>query len=230
VAPRKRPARFAEQAPEGEVCVAFKSLLACEDLACYVNEVLVQESELQRRLRAETARLPAAGMQVAAEQGAFLAFLVRLIGARRALEVGTFTGYSALCIAQALPPGGELVACDISEEWTRIARRYWREAGVAGRITLRLAPARQTRAALVEEGASFDFAFIDADKESYDAYSEAALALLRPGGLVALDNMLPEACGMLPHAARWAGRCIPSTSRSATTRGSSPAPRRSAPV
>jgi predicted O-methyltransferase YrrM len=178
----------------GEVCVAFKSLLGSEDLARYVNETLIQETELQRRLRAETARLPSAGMQVSADQGAFLAFLVRLTGARRALEIGTFTGYSALCIAQALPADGELVACDVSEAWTGIARRYWQEAGVASRITLRLAPAKETLAALIEEeAASFDFAFIDADKESYGAYYEATLALLRPGGLMALDNMLPDA-------------------------------------
>jgi caffeoyl-CoA O-methyltransferase len=177
----------------GEGCVAFKSLLGSEGLARYVNQTLVQETGLQRRLRAETAQLPAAGMQIAADQGAFLAFLVRLIGARRALEVGTFTGYSALCIASALPADGELVACDINEEWTRIARRYWQEAGLASRITLRLAPAKATLAALIEEAAEpFDFAFIDADKESYGAYYEAALALLRPGGLMALDNMLPD--------------------------------------
>lgn len=173
--------------------MAFKSLLGSEDLSRYVNEALVQETEVQRRLRAETARLPGAGMQISADQGAFLAFLVRLTGARRALEVGTFTGYSALCIASALPAEGELVACDVSEEWTGIARRYWQEAGVASRIDLRLAPAQETLAALVEaEPATFDFAFIDADKEAYGAYYEAALALLRPGGLVALDNMLPD--------------------------------------
>lgn len=174
--------------------MSFKSLLSSEHLARYVNETITQETELQRQLRAETALLPNGGMQISADQGAFLAFLVKVIGARRALEIGTFTGYSALCIASALPAGGELVACDISEEWTRIARRYWQEAGVAGRITLRLAPALETLAALLEEGAgSFDFAFIDADKASYDAYYEAALALLRPGGVIALDNMLPEA-------------------------------------
>ena len=173
--------------------MALKTLLGSEELARYVNETLVRETDLQRRLRAETARLPSAGMQISADQGAFLAFMVRLIGARRALEVGTFTGYSALCIASALPEGGELVACDVSEEWTGIARRYWQEAGLAARISLRLAPAKETLAALIEEAAgTFDFAFIDADKESYGAYYEAALTLLRPGGLMALDNMLPD--------------------------------------
>jgi predicted O-methyltransferase YrrM len=187
--------------PPESYAVSFKSLLGSEPLARYVNETLVQETDLQKRLRAETAPLPSAGMQIAADQGAFLAFLVRLIGARRALEVGTFTGYSALCIAAALPPDGELIACDINKEWTRIARRYWQEAGVASRITLRLAPAMETLAALVEEAAgTFDFAFIDADKEAYAAYYETCLALLRPGGLIALDNMLPD--GVWDEAAR----------------------------
>ncbi len=172
--------------------MSFKSLLSSEHLARYVNQTIVQETDLQRRLRAETALLPSGGMQISADQGVFIAFLVRLIGARRALEVGSFTGYSALCIAEALPEDGELVACDVSEDWTAIARRYWDEAGVSGRITLRLAPAQETLAALALEGASFDFAFIDADKESYDAYYEAVLALLRPGGMMALDNMMPH--------------------------------------
>jgi caffeoyl-CoA O-methyltransferase len=172
--------------------LSFKSLLRSEPLARYVNQTIVQETELQRRLRAETAQLPWGGMQISADQGVFLAFLVRLIGARRALEVGTFTGYSALCVAEALPEDGELVACDVSEAWTGIARRYWDEAGVAGRISLRLAPAQETLAALAREGASFDFAFIDADKDGYDAYYEAVLELLRPGGMMALDNMLPD--------------------------------------
>lgn len=172
--------------------MSLKSLLSSEHLARYVNQTIVQETDLQRRLRAETALLPSGGMQISADQGVFLAFLVRLIGARRALEVGSFTGYSALCIAEALPEDGELVACDVSKDWTAIAQRYWDEAGVAGRITLRLAPAQETLAALALEGASFDFAFIDADKESYDAYYEAVLALLRPGGMMALDNMMPH--------------------------------------
>ncbi len=145
----------------------LKSLLGSEDLARYVNRTMVQEPELHRRLRAETEPLPSSGMQISADQGAFLAFLVRVIGARRALEIGTFTGYSALCIASALPADGELVACDISERLDRHRARYWHEAGIAGRITLHLAPTQQTLAALIAEGrgGSFDFAFIDADKE-----------------------------------------------------------------
>lgn len=150
-----------------------------------------RESALARSLRAETAQLAEAGMQIGPDQAAFLALLARSIGARRALEIGTFTGYSALAVASALPPGGLLVCCDVSEEWTRMARRYWAEAGVAERIDLRLAPALDTLAALkAERTAPFDFAFIDADKSGYDAYYEACLALLRPGGLIALDNML----------------------------------------
>jgi predicted O-methyltransferase YrrM len=150
-----------------------------------------RESALARRLREETARLPQAGMQIGPDQAAFLALLARSIGARRALEIGTFTGYSALAVAAALPPDGRLVCCDVNAEWTAIARRYWAQAGLAERIELRLAPALDTLAALRAEHAEpFDFAFIDADKASYDAYYEACLALLRPGGLIALDNVL----------------------------------------
>jgi predicted O-methyltransferase YrrM len=158
----------------------------------FVSEVVTRETPLQKRLRAETAALPEARMQIGPDQAAFLAFLVRLTGARRALEVGTFTGYSALAVASALPEDGRLVTCDVSAEWTAVARRYWEEAGVAGRIELRLGPAERTLAALREEGAggTFDFAFIDADKPAYDAYYEACLELIRPGGLIALDNML----------------------------------------
>jgi caffeoyl-CoA O-methyltransferase len=158
----------------------------------YVTQDIVRETESQKKLRAETARLPQAGMQIGADQGALLALLVRTIGARRAIEIGTFTGYSALAVAAALPAGGRLVCCDINEEWTAIARRYWQEAGVADRIELKLAPALKTLAALrSEHGAgAFDFAFIDADKSAYDAYYEACLDLIRPGGLIALDNML----------------------------------------
>lgn len=158
----------------------------------YVTKDLARETALQKRLRDETARLPQAGMQIGADQGALLALLVHAIGAKNALEIGTFTGYSALAVAMALPEDGKLICCDVSEEWTAIARRYWKEAGVASRIDLRLAPALETlRGLRAERGAgSFDFAFIDADKPAYDAYYEACLELMRSGGLIALDNML----------------------------------------
>jgi predicted O-methyltransferase YrrM len=152
------------------------------------------ETPILRALRDETAALPQGGMQIGADQGAFMALLVRTIQARRCLEIGTFTGYSALVVASALPADGTLVACDVSEEWTGIGRRYWRQAGVADRIDLRLGPALETLAVLErDEGAdSFDFAFIDADKSGYDAYYEACLRLVRPGGLIAIDNTLWE--------------------------------------
>ena len=143
-----------------------------------------------RALRDETAALPAGGMQIGPDQGQLLGFLVKLLGARRALEIGTFTGYSALSVAQALPADGKLVCCDVSDEWTSIGRRYWREAGVAERIELRIAPALDTLAALESQGERFDLAFIDADKENYDRYYEACLRLVRPGGLIAIDNVL----------------------------------------
>ncbi len=151
-----------------------------------------RESDAARRLRAETAKLPQAQMQIGPDQAAFLALLVRSIGARRCVEIGTFTGMSALAVAGALPDDGKLVCCDISVEWTTIARRYWAEAGVAARIELRLAPALDTlRDLIVRDGeGSYDFAFIDADKSGYADYYETCLRLLRPGGLIALDNML----------------------------------------
>jgi predicted O-methyltransferase YrrM len=171
--------------------MAHRSLLpqAVDD---YLRTVVARESPLQQRLRDETAKLPMGGMQIGADQGVFLAFLVRLIGARNAIEIGTFTGYSALSIASALAPGGRLACCDVSEEWTAIARRYWAEAGVADRIQLHLRPAQETLAELLRKHGpgSFDFAFIDADKTGYDAYYEACLELLRPGGLIAIDNVL----------------------------------------
>jgi predicted O-methyltransferase YrrM len=171
--------------------MAHRSLLpqAVDD---YLRTEVARETSVQQRLRVETSRLPLGGMQIGADQGVLLAFLVRLIGARNAIEVGTFTGYSALSVASALVPGGRLVCCDISEEWTAIARRYWAEAGVADRIELHLQPAQLTLGELLRnDGAgSFDFAFIDADKTGYDAYYEACLALLRAGGLIAIDNVL----------------------------------------
>jgi caffeoyl-CoA O-methyltransferase len=158
----------------------------------YVCDTITRETPLQRQLRAETAQLPHASMQIGPDQGALLALLIHLTNARHALEIGTFTGYSALAVATALPDDGRLVACDVSEEWTSIARRYWQAAGVAARIDLRLGPAIGTLASLLAEGAAgtFDFAFIDADKVSYDAYYEASLQLLRRGGLIAIDNTL----------------------------------------
>ncbi len=167
-----------------------RSLLP-DAVEAYVSS-LARETEVQARLRAETAELPAARMQIGADQGAFLSLLVAAIGARRAIEIGTFTGYSALSIASALPEDGKLICCDVSEEWTSIAQRYWRQAGLDARIELRLAPALDTLHDLLGDGGAgtFDFVFIDADKTGYDAYYEACLALLRPNGLIALDNTL----------------------------------------
>ncbi|MCC7109655.1 MAG: class I SAM-dependent methyltransferase [Deltaproteobacteria bacterium] len=161
------------------------------DVEGYVMERMARDTEVERSLREETARLPNAGMQIGRDQAALFTLLVRAIGARRAIEVGTFTGMSALAIARGLPDDGRLVACDISREWTDIGRRHWQEAGVAHRIELRLGPALDTLGALAKsEAGSFDFAFIDADKERYPRYYELCLELLRPGGLLALDNML----------------------------------------
>src|SRR5262245_33987017 len=141
-------------------------------------------------LAAETAALGGIGlMQVAAEQGAFMTLLARAIGARDALEIGTFTGYSALCVARGLAPGGRLLACDLNEEWTAIARRYWARAGLADRIDLRLGPAIETLRGLPKEPA-FDLAFVDADKEGYRGYYEEILPRLRPNGLILFDNVL----------------------------------------
>lgn len=150
------------------------------------------EHPVLAELRSETAPLEWARMQIAPDQGAFMAWLVRLIGARRTLEIGVFTGYSSLAVALALPEDGRIVACDVSEEWTRMARRYWEKAGVSHKIQLELRPAVETLDALLASGqkGSFDFAFIDADKESYVAYYERSLELLRPGGVIAIDNTL----------------------------------------
>ena len=171
--------------------MSLRSLLP-EGVDTYVQSVAHTETPLQRRLRDETAKLPMGMMQIGVDQGAFLALLIGLTGARRAIEIGTFTGYSALAVAKAMPADGRLVCCDINDEWTSVARRYWKEAGVADRIDLRLAPAADTLADLLRESGpgSFDFAFIDADKGGYDVYYEACIKLLRPGGLMAFDNTL----------------------------------------
>jgi predicted O-methyltransferase YrrM len=162
------------------------------ELAAYIRSVSLREPDLLRRLREETAPRADATMQLSPEQGQFLGMLVRMTGARRALEVGVFTGLSSLHVALAMPADGRLIACDVNTETTAMAQRYWREAGVADKIELRIAPAVETLDALLQEGAaeSFDFAFVDADKENYERYYERVLKLLRQGGLAAFDNVL----------------------------------------
>lgn len=176
--------------------MSSRTLTMTDALYDYLLTVSGPQPELLRRLREETQQLPNAMMQISFEQGQLMALLIRLMRAKRALEVGVFTGYSGLVVAQALPEDGRLVACDVNEEWAAIARRYWQEAGVAHKIDLRLAPAVETLDRLLADGqaGTFDFVFIDADKPNYDAYYERALRLLRPGGLIAIDNTL------------WAGR------------------------
>jgi len=153
--------------------------------------VSLREPEVLRELRRETALDENANMQISPEQGQFMAMLVKLLGAKRTLDIGVYTGYSSLCIGMSIAEEGRVVACDVSREWTDIARRYWRKAGVEDKIELHLAPAKQTLESLIEEGAaSFDFAFIDADKKNYDRYYEYCLQLIRAGGLIAIDNVL----------------------------------------
>jgi predicted O-methyltransferase YrrM len=162
------------------------------DVQTYLVEHGTREPEILRRLREETAMLPQHDMQIAPEQGSFLALLVELIGAKRCIELGTFTGYSSLVVALAMPSDGQIVCCDLSEEWTSVARRYWTEAGVADRVDLRLGPALKTLDELIAGGASgtFDFAFIDAAKREYPDYHERIVRLLRQGGLAVYDNVL----------------------------------------
>lgn len=158
----------------------------------YVDTNWLREPPLRRRLREETATLPRAGMQISAHQGQQIELLARAIGARRAVEVGTFTGYSSLCIAGALPPDGKLWCCDVSADYTKVARRYWKEAGLESRIELTIGPALGTLDWLLAQGLAgqLDLAFIDANKDDYDAYYERCLKLVRPGGLVLIDNVL----------------------------------------
>ncbi|MEL6137865.1 MAG: class I SAM-dependent methyltransferase [Cyanobacteria bacterium J06628_6] len=170
-----------------------EKLLSLDDrLIHYLRSVSVREPEILQQLRAETAQHPMAVMQVSPEQGQLMALLVQLIGARKTLEVGVFTGYSSLVVALALPDEGQIVACDVSEDYTAIARRYWQAAGVENKIDLRIAPATETLQQLIDEGQgeTFDFAFIDADKSGYDRYYEQCLKLVRTGGLIAIDNVL----------------------------------------
>ena len=179
-----------------------------EDLHRYLLDVSLREPDVMRRLREETAAREDAEMQIAPEQGQFMALLVELIGAERTLEIGTFTGYSALAVARALPPHGRVTACEIDPGFVEIARRWWIEAGVAEKIDVRLGPAVETLDRMLEEGLArrFDFAFIDADKKGYPAYWERCLALVREGGLVVVDNVL------------WGGSVIDDSSQTAETR------------
>lgn len=172
--------------------MANRSLQITDELYRYLVEHSVREPEVLARLRAATASLPQAQMQIGPDQGQLMALLARLIGAKRCIEIGVFTGYSSLAVALALPPDGRILACDVSEEWTAIARRFWREAGVDHKIELKLQPATRTLEQLLAAGEAgrYDFAFIDADKPAYDTYYELLLQLLRPGGLIALDNTL----------------------------------------
>ncbi len=158
----------------------------------YLLSVSLREPEILSQLRSETAQHPMGRMQIAPEQGQFMALLVQLMGAKKTLEVGVFTGYSALVVSLALPADGRVVACDVSEEFTAIARRYWQKAGVADKIDLHIAPAMETLDQLLAAGEAetFDFAFIDADKSNYDGYYERSLQLVRPGGLIVIDNVL----------------------------------------
>lgn len=163
-----------------------------DELYPYYLEMAVRESDIHRRLREETARLENADMQISPEQGQFMTLFVGAMGAKRAIEIGTFTGYSALCIASALPEDGELIALDIDEEWPSFGRRYWKEAGVSDRIEFHPGRASESLDALIAGGGegSFDFIFIDADKRGLEEYYEKSLRLLRPGGVIAVDNTL----------------------------------------
>lgn len=172
--------------------MSVRTVLLPEDVYQYLQASSVREPDVLRRLREVTAPRPESEMQISPEQGQFMALLVRLIGAVRCIEVGTYTGYSALAVALALPQNGKVVACDVSDEWTSVGRPFWREAGVESRIDLRIQPALQTLDQLIAAGeqGSFDFAFIDADKGNYYAYFERLLQLVRPGGLIGVDNTL----------------------------------------
>lgn len=184
-----------------------RTISMTDGLYSYLLENSLREAPLLKRLRDETAAHPQARMQISPEQGQFMQLLTRLVGARRCIEVGVFTGYSSLAVAMVLPADGRILACDVSEEFTSVARRYWKEAGVAGKIELVLAPATETLDARLKagEGGSYDLAFIDADKANYPAYYERILKLLRPGGLVLVDNVL------------WSGRVLDADDRSEDT-------------
>ncbi len=169
-----------------------KNIGLADEVYQYLLSVSVKEPDILKKLREETAKQPMARMQISPDQGQLMSLLVQLLGAKKTLEIGVFTGYSSLVVALALPADGKVVACDIDEEYTAIARRYWQAAGVTNKIDLRLAPALETLEHLIAAGetGSFDFAFIDADKRNYPHYYEKALELIRPGGLIAIDNVL----------------------------------------
>lgn len=169
-----------------------RTIVMSDPLYEYLLAASLRELPVLQRLREETGRHPRATMQISPEQGQFMQLLVKLLGAKRCIEVGVFTGYSSLCVALALPPDGRLLACDVSEEFTSVARRYWKEAGVEAKIELKLAPALETLDSRIKAGeaGSYDLAFIDADKGNYSGYYERILKLLRPGGLVLVDNVL----------------------------------------
>lgn len=188
--------------------MSAKSIGLSDELRDYLVEHGVRDTDVKRSLRAVNEKLEWGKMQISAEQGEFMAMLVRLMGARQCIEVGTFTGYSALCIAEALPDDAELICCDISEEWTSIGVEHWEKAGVANRIDLRIAPALETLDSLIEtRSGEFDMVFLDADKSNYPRYYERALELLRPGGIVLVDNVL------------WSGDVIDSSNDDEETRG-----------
>ena len=170
--------------------MSSRSLGLTDTVYTYLLNSSLRESPACSALRKATEEIEYSAMQVSPEQGQFMALLVSLLEVRKAIEVGTYTGYSALCVAQALPEDGVLIACDISEQWTRVGQAYWKQAGVADKIDLRIAPALDTLNDLQEEAGTFDFAFIDADKVNYLQYYELVLNLLRPGGIVLIDNVL----------------------------------------
>lgn len=169
-----------------------KTTFLNDDLYQYLCDKSLREPEILRELRQATANMSSSSMQISPEQGQLMRLLIKLTNAKKTLEVGVYTGYSALSVAMTLPDNGRIVACDINEEWTQMARQYWRKAGIAKKIDLRIAPAEQTLTTMVENGESqsYDFAFIDADKANYDSYYELCLELLRPGGLIMIDNTL----------------------------------------
>ena len=182
----------------GGLSLSDKYVQLTNDLHDYLVRVSVRESDVLKELRIETEQLPESVMQVSPEQGQFMSFLARLMGVQRAIEVGVFTGYSSICLAAALPAEGKITACDVNEEWTKTAIRYWEKAGVADKIELVLGPAVTTLGQLIKAGnsQSYDFAFIDADKTNYGIYYELVMELIRPGGLILFDNTL------------WAGKVI----------------------